>query len=63
MPRTNPLAYYENPQVTAVKSFIVHEQGVIIKLTKQYLNLLIKHKIDLENQQLIVAFLHSRTSN
>ncbi len=26
-PRTNPLAYYENPKITAVKSFIVQAPG------------------------------------
>jgi hypothetical protein len=29
LPRTNTLAYYENPQITAVKSFIVQAPGQI----------------------------------
>ncbi len=28
LPETNTLAYYENPQITAVKSFIVQAPGV-----------------------------------
>jgi hypothetical protein len=35
LPETNALAYYENPYITAVKSFIVQAPGYALKIVSQ----------------------------